>query len=65
MCSICHAEVGISKNIKHQIQKRPDGGYMIILSGSIRHLSPITAEGVFPKQEIHYQIELKGEGKDW
>ena len=27
-------------------------------------MSPITAEGFFPKQKVHYVIELKGNGKD-
>lgn len=65
ICTPCYAGVPISKDIKHQIQKRLDGGYTITLTGSIRHLSPITAEGAFPKQEVNYQIELKGNGKDW
>ena len=65
VCVTCYAGIGISKDIKHEIQERLDGGYTIILSGKIRHLSPITAEGAFPKQSIYYQIELKGKGKDW
>jgi hypothetical protein len=55
---------GTTKNIKHEIKERADGGYTIILSGTIRGLIPITAEGFFPKKDIYYQIELKGTGKD-
>jgi len=56
---------GTSKNIDHKVKERSDGGYTVTLSGTIRHLTPITPEGAFPKQQIYYQIELKGKGKDW
>ena len=63
-CTSC-INFGTYKDIKHEVKKRPDGGYTITLSGTIRYLSPITAEGVFPKNNIYYQIDLKGKGKDW
>ncbi len=64
VCATCNAGIGISKDIKNQIQERPDSGYTITLSGNIRHLSPITAEGAFPKEKIYYQIQLEGKGRD-
>ena len=63
--SVSCINLGTSKNINHKIKKRADGGYTIILSGSITHLMPLSPEGPFPKQGVNYQIELKGHGKDW
>lgn len=63
-CSGC-ISFGTSKDIKHEIVKRPDGGYTLIITGSVRHLIPITAEGPFPKEAINYKIDLKGSGKNW
>ena len=65
LCTTRCAGFGVSKDIKHEIQKRSDGGYTIILSGKIRSRLSITAEGTFPKKSIYYQIELKGKGKEW
>ncbi len=56
---------GTSKDIKHQIKKRADGGYSLILTGSVRHIILLSPEGPFPKVGINYQIDLKGGGKDW
>jgi hypothetical protein len=56
---------GTIQHLNHKIEKRDDGGYTLIIDGDIQHMRPITAEGSFPKQELHYVIELKGKGKDW
>ncbi len=65
VASVGYINFGTSKEIKHQIKKRADGGYALILTGSVRHLIPLSAEGFFPKVGINYQIDLKGSGKDW
>jgi hypothetical protein len=44
---------------------RVDGGYTLTLTGTERHLLPITAEGMFPKSQTNHKIVLKGKGKDW
>jgi hypothetical protein len=63
--SPCFAETGAIRSIRHQIETREDGGYIITISGHKRYLLPITAEGPFPKMQINCRIELKGKGKDW
>jgi len=64
ICLSCCFSCGTIQQLNHKIEKRNDGGYTLIINGDIQHMSPITAEGFFPKQKVHYVIELKGNGKD-
>lgn len=62
--SVCHGE-SITRKINHKTEARDDGGYNLLLDGTIQSLMPITAEGFFPKRPISYKIVLKGKGKEW
>lgn len=48
---------------KYAITKREDGGYILDIECKIKHLRPITAEGIFPEESTHYEIELLGKGQ--
>lgn len=50
---------------KYTITKREDGGYVLSIRYSKRIWKPITAEGVFPKEEGHYELNMIGVGEDW
>lgn len=54
-----------SQNQEYTIIPRTDGGYKIDIACSKRHLKPITAEGIFPKETKKYTIDIIGKGKDW
>ncbi len=55
----------MANNKMYSITTREDGGYTIIINTSKRLLVPLTSEGIFPKIEKNYQIDLIGKGKDW
>lgn len=57
--------IAMAKNVQYSIVPRPDGGYTVSILSSKRHWSPLTAEGIFPKENATYQIEILGQGKDW
>ena len=50
---------------QYTVENRLDGGYTITLTINKRHWKPFTAEGFFPRQRIHFVIEIIGEGKNW
>jgi hypothetical protein len=52
-----------SKN--YSVTKKNDGGYTLSISYSKRIWKPITAEGIFPKEEGSYELNLIGKGEDW
>jgi hypothetical protein len=56
---------GTKQQINHRVEKRNDGGYTLKITGNITQMNPANAEGSLPRQEVHYVIDLKGEGKDW
>ena len=65
ICSNCYAGFGDFQQLNHEIKNRNDGGFTIVINGTIQHFKPITSEGFFPKEKVNYQIELVGRGKDW
>jgi hypothetical protein len=50
---------------QYSVNKRDDGGYTLSISYSKRIWKPITAEGIFPKEEGNYELNLIGAGEDW
>ncbi len=63
-CTGC-VRFGQNKNITlHWLERRTDGGYMLVLRGTVRHIQPISAEGFFPVQHVYCTITLRGAGKD-
>jgi len=61
----CCVNFGSNRQLNHQVKKRDDGGFTIVINGTIQHFIPITAEGFFPKEPVNYRVELIGKGKDW
>jgi hypothetical protein len=58
------ADKGNYNQTETKISSRTDGGYSLKIDGYTQHMQPVTAEGFFPKQSMHYEIELLGPGKD-
>ena len=57
--------LGAYQNVDYQVIQKDDGGYTVNIKGYTQIVAPITAEGSFPKQQLNYQIELVGDGKEW
>lgn len=63
ICCSSSPTQAIEKN--YTINQKSDGGYTIDIVSEKRSLTPITAEGIFPKITRRYHIELVGKGIDW
>ena len=55
----------MASNKEYSVKRRSDGGYTIDITINKRHWKPITAEGFFPKQRMHFVVEVIGQGQDW
>jgi hypothetical protein len=42
-----------------------DGGVSLKIWGTKRYWMPLTPEGPFPKQSIHFDVTVVGPGSDW